>query len=332
MPGKDQARNEVLATSYRIGNRTDSIYDHCLMMIGCGKWPAGMRLPSVRAAEKVWGVNRMAVQQAYKRLASQGIVISKSRSGYFVSNQNDVQKISDHRVELENLFRTISGTITETTGLASLPVFRYLAKLAQIRDTEAPQCAFVECTMIQAETHAAEIANRFGVAVLPMTVEGIAGNRNRVPQHVGILLTTHFHIAELRPLGEADDLEVAAVPIEVSPQLVEMTQHCSKFLLLLKEEQQTASTVAEDAGNILGCPPIDIEITNDLRGTLSEMFGSDHSGPDSDTFVLVSPREWSRMGEEWRDHPNVELVPFRIREEAWDLIADVVGMPLGALG
>ncbi len=323
---------EKLSTSYQIGSKQDSVYDHCLMMISCGKWPAGMRLPSIRNAEKVWGVNRIAIQQAYKKLASQGIAVSKPRSGYYVTGQENIHRISDHRVELDNLYRTFSETISNTTELAPLPVFRYLAKLAQIHDKEMPMCAFVECTLTQAEAHAREVADRFGISVIPMTVGDIAGKENRIPGHISALLTTYFHSSQLMPLSKPGRLEVVAVPVEVSPQLGELVKHSRKVFILLEKEQQTAHTVADDAGRILNCPPLDIKITSDIQAALTDMFESPHAAELTDSFVLVSPHEWNSIDQRWRDHPNVQLVPFRIRAEAWELIADVVGIPLGALG
>ncbi|MDH4156175.1 MAG: winged helix-turn-helix domain-containing protein [candidate division Zixibacteria bacterium] len=323
---------EKLSIGYYISSKQSSVYDHCLMMIGCGKWPAGMRLPSIRDAEKAWGVNRMAIQHAYRSLASQGVVVSKSRSGYYVTNQEGIHRISDHRIELENLHLRFSDTITKTTGLAPLPVFRYLTKLAQIRDREAPMCAFVECTLTQASAHAHEIAERLGLSVMPMTVADIAGKENRIPRSVSVLLTTYFHYTQLLPLQESGRLEVVTVPVEVSLQLAELTKHCRHVLIVLEKEQQTARTVAEDAGRILNCPPLEIRITSNVDAALTDILESSRSSEVPESFVLVSPHEWNSIDQKWRDHPNVRLVPFRIRDEAWDLIADMVGMPMGALG
>lgn len=332
MSSKMSFETEKLSTGYYINNKQDSVYEHCLMMIGCGKWPAGMRMPSIRDAEKGWGVNRMAIQHAYRRLASQGVVISKSRSGYYVTNQESIHRISDHRIELENLYLRFSDTITKTTGLAALPVFRYLTKLAQIRDREAPMCAFVECTLTQASAHAREISERLGLSVMPMTVADIAGKENRIPGNISVLMTTYFHYPQLLPLQQSGRLEVVTVPIEVSPQLAELTKHCRHVLILLEKEQQTARTVAEDAGRILNCPPLKIKITSNIDKALTDIMESSRSLAVPDSFVLVSPHEWSCIDQKWRNHPNVRLVPFRIRDEAWGLIADMVGMPMGALG
>jgi len=332
MQSKLSSKSDRISLGYQISNRQESVYDHCLMMIGCGKWPAGTRLPSIRNAEREWGVNRIAIQQAYKKLASQGIAVSKPNSGYYVTGQESIHRISNHRVELESLYQAFSDTIGKTTGLAPLPVFRYLAKLAQIRDKEAPMCAFVECTLTQAEAHAREITDRLGLSVMPMTIADIAGKQHRIPRHIGILLTTYFHSTQLMPLGKSGRLEVVTVPIEVSPQLIDLAKYSRNVLILLEKEQQTARTVAEDAGRILGCPPLEIKITNDIHSTLIDVLESPRSPEVPAPFVLVSPHEWGSIDRRWRDHPNVQLVPFRIREEAWDLIADVLGMPLGALG
>jgi DNA-binding transcriptional regulator YhcF (GntR family) len=310
----------------------DSVYEHCIMLIATGKWPSGSKMPSVREAEALFGVNRVAVHEAYKRLASQRIAVARPRAGYFVSDQEDVRRISGNRVVLENLYHSFAETIAQSTGLASLPVFRYLTRLARIRDKEAPSCAFAECTEIQSQTHTAEIADRLQVSVLSMTLDDIAGRRDRIPRDVRVLLTTHFHYAELAPLREAGDLEVVAVPIEVSPEVAALVKNPGKALLLLKDAQETAGTVAEDAGRRLGRGPLEVRIETDLHGTLADILGPLDSVGKTEAVVFVSPREWVGMGERWRSHPNVHLMPFRIEDAAWDLIADVVGMPLGALG
>jgi DNA-binding transcriptional regulator YhcF (GntR family) len=289
-------------------------------------------MPSIRDAEAAWGVNRLAIHGAYKKLASQGIALSKPRSGYYVTNQDGVQRISNHRVELENLFQTFSDTITKSTGLAALPVFRYLARLAQIRDREVPMCAFAECTLLQAEAHAREVTERLHVSVVPLTVADIAGKRSRIPGNVSVLLTTHFHYAELAPLRHPEKLEIVAVPVDVSIEIADLVHHDTKAVILLEHEQETAGTMATDAGRILNRPPLEIRVSNDIHGAFADMFGSRKSSKESDTVAFVSPHEWRTIDRQWKEHPNVHLLPLQIREEAWDLIADVVGVPMGGLG
>ncbi len=317
------------APSVSPSNKQDSVFEHCLFMIATGKWMAGDRMPSVRIAEKEWGINRLAIQHAYKKLETEGLIVSRARSGFYVTNQENTLKVSNYRVELDDLHRTFSDQIMKTTGLAPLPAFRYLARLAQVRDREMPMCSFAECTHIQAESLATEVANRLGISVMPMVVDHIAGHRRRIPRHVSVLLTTHFHHSELKLLHEQGSLEVVAVPIEASPRLVSQLGSASNNLILVESEEQMAAAVANDAEKLLRKDSVRSMITDDIAGALTEILSPDDK---ADTTVLLSPRDWGSIDMEWRDHPRVQVVPYEICSEAWGLIADVVGMPLGTLG
>jgi hypothetical protein len=114
--------------------------------------------------------------------------------------------------------------------------------------------------------------------------------------------------------------------------LVSLVHPAGQAVILLEREQETAGTIAEDAGRILNRPPLEIRVAHDMHSTLAELLDSPGSQGAPPTAVFVSPHEWVTMDQAWRNHPHVHLLPFQIREEAWDLIADVVGMPLGTLG
>ena len=47
--------------------------------------------------------------------------------------------------------------------------------------------------------------------------------------------------------------------------------------------------------------------------------------------ALVSPRLWGKLSATWRDQPRVHEIEFKIRDDAWQKIADTIGLPLGAL-
>jgi DNA-binding FadR family transcriptional regulator len=60
-----------------------------------------MGLPSIREAERVFGVSRTTVQQAYQALVIHQLIESKPGSGYVVRVQSGNAWISQHRIELE---------------------------------------------------------------------------------------------------------------------------------------------------------------------------------------------------------------------------------------
>src|SRR5476651_1693046 len=54
-------------------------------LIRRGDLPPGTRIPAVRAACDAYGVSPSTVFRAYYLLESQGLIVARPRSGYFVS-------------------------------------------------------------------------------------------------------------------------------------------------------------------------------------------------------------------------------------------------------
>ncbi len=52
-------------------------------------WQVGDRLPSLRESVKQSGLSLMTVVQAYQLLESQGWVVARPQSGYYVANRNN---------------------------------------------------------------------------------------------------------------------------------------------------------------------------------------------------------------------------------------------------
>lgn len=314
------------------GYKEDNVFEYCLIMIATGKWTAGTRILSVRDAEKEWGINRLAIQKAYKKLESHGLIVSKDRSGFYVTSQENTLKVSNYRVELDNLHKTFSDQIMKATGLAPLPAFRYLARLAQVRDKETPMCSFAECTHIQAAALASDVANQLGISVTPLVVDHITGRRNRIPKHVRVLLTTHFHYSELKSFHKSNSLEVIAVPIEASSDMINRLRSTTDKFILLETEEQMALAIADDVREILKNHSVESIVADNIDTTLSTILQPNRDGKYKNTTILLSPRDWGSIDNKWREHPKVQVVQYQIQSEVWELIADVVGMPLGILG
>jgi len=313
-------------------NVSQALFRHLLYLIATGKWPDGMRLPSIREAEKLFGASRTTVQQAYQALVTHHLVESKPRSGYIVKMQSGDAWISRNRSELERLFKSFSRTIIRSAGLAPLPVLRYLTRLAEIDDHEHPSCAFVECTSQQTEGHAREIEKRLGISVLPMTVGDVIDRTSGMPANIKSIVTTHFHHAELLPLQSRRKLEVLAVPIEISPLFRKQVKLMKGPLVFLETERQMAQDITDDVRELLADMPISTMIVDSIPIALDEFLANRSPHRDRVTTVLLSPRDWGSLDEKRRNHPDVKVVSFSICDGSWDSIAEFVGMPIGPFG
>lgn len=308
--------------------RADRWITHGIYQIATGKWPPGQRLPSVREAERAWGVDRRTVLEAYQRLAELGLVACAPRSGYSVKKSAEFVRLSRHRHELDRLFERLSAEIEADSELSPLGAFRYFAELATLRAAEHPECAFVECTAIQAEGHAREIREHLDVPCLPLTTAEIAGRRARIPAHVRSLLVSGFHFGELRALSRPGELHVTSVPIEVSPVLLERIPRGVTEAIVFESDDEEAHVIRNDV-RALGLDfPLKVQVAREVESALDAWKRKDVR---RSSVALLSPRMWGSLSAARRDQARVLPIEFRIREEAWQTIADAIGLPLGRL-
>jgi hypothetical protein len=224
------------------------------------------------------------------------------------------------------MFERVSGEISQSTKLSILGTFRYLANLAEIEARANPECVFIECTSIQASGHAEEITNTLSVPCLPMTIDQIGGNLNRIPNQVKTVLVTGFHIAEFETWRSCKRFNLLSVPIQVDPELV---QRPGEQAVLFESEQSQAEHMGADMQQSFPSAKIRTKVVSDIESALSDLFKTHKQ--KSKIRAYLSPRLWGQVSQVWRDHENVELTRFRIAESAWPAIADAIALPLGAM-
>ncbi len=316
----------ILKTQFKqIDNKVAALVQHCLYMIATGKWLAGARLPSVRASEREWDLNRLTIQKAFRQLEQMGLISARPKSGYYVNDNSTLTDVTRHRYEMEHLLEKLTETIRKETALSPLSTLRYLAHLEELRCRETPDYAFCECTHIQAQWHAQEISDRFAIPVMPMTLQQINRKRQRVPAHIHILLTTHFHYAELAGLSD-ENLKVVPVPIEASPKLRDTVKHFAGKVFFVELEEISASNIASDSADYLANLEMEIVVSENIEAEI-ERLHENHNNP----LILLSPRNWGSVDEHWRNLPSVKPIEFRVRSDAWPNLAETLGMTLGSL-
>jgi len=134
--------------------KLQSIVQHSIYEISTGKWPSGQKLPSVRKAEKLWGVNRLTVLGAYRELTKMGLVESKDRSGFFVSSNHDLSDSQNTQEILMALYDQVKRLIQSKTDLQTSYALKYLTDVAEKEARDNPELAFIECSQSQAQGEA----------------------------------------------------------------------------------------------------------------------------------------------------------------------------------
>ncbi len=309
--------------------RAESVADlvtHAVYRIATGAWAEGERMPSVRAAERLWGVDRRRVLAAYGRLEELGLVVRRPRSGFRVAGGARPGRLARHRAELERLFERFAREVEKETGLAPLGVFRWFTHLAAIRSQERPSVAFVECTGAQARAHAEEVFARLGVPCLALTLDELARRAADLPPSLRTLLVSGFHLAEVRALALPGALEVLGVAIEVDPAATRDLPATVAEALLLDRDAAEAADIAADLARIGLAVPVSSLGVPEAGAFLAGQ--ADAPGAEG-TLFLLAPRLWGGVDGRWQVHPRVRQAAFRVPAEAWPAVADGVGLPLG---
>jgi DNA-binding transcriptional regulator YhcF (GntR family) len=314
--------------------KVDRIVKHVVHAIATGNYTENEKLPSIRQAEALWSTGRLTVLKAYQELTDMGLVRKAPRSGFFVAASPRVERVSRYRVELERLMDGVVERIRGETGLSPLGALRYMARLAESRAREEPECAFVECTRFQAGGHAAEIEARLGVPCRAMSTSLIGGSRRRIPAHVRVLLTTAFHRAEVEPLADPPNLECLEVPIRFARRSAERLARLHGRLVVLGIDLRTVEEIAADVETLIDRESLDLVMDETSLDGLDEAVRDhlyDENAPGEQPEVLLSPSLWEAAPENWRAHPRVHPVEYEIHEDAWPQVADALGLPLGEM-
>jgi hypothetical protein len=247
-------------------------------------------------------------------------VRSEPRRGFFVASGPALGRVSRHRHELERLYERFETEIVQATGLHPAGALRYLARLAEERESERPRCAFVECTDSQARGHATEVVDRLGVPCRALTLELLDGRRERVPLGVDTLLVSRFHVGELEGLEDSAPPSVVSVPVELSPEL-ELPETSGAPALVLETDATEADDLLRDVRALRPSLAVEARVVEEVDGAVRELAGG-HA-------LLLSPRLWGWLDPTLRETDGVQELRFRIAPAAWDSIADALGLPLG---
>lgn len=319
----------ALSTESELQGKAERLFRHCVYRIATGKWGEGERLPGIRETMQRWSASQLTVQAAYGRLVQAGLADRRPRSGYYVAGGGILDRISRNRHVLDRLHGRVEELVREA-GLSTLGVLRYLEKAEEVLRQDRPEVAFVECTEAQARGHAEEIAQRLRVPTMPLTTREIGGSRAHVPPSVRCLLTSPFHLEELRRLHEPPELTVTAVPIEVSPEVMGDLETGPGELLLLEIEESMASHLAEDVSRLLDGAELRVSVVDDPVAEVERALVAT-TVDECPPWVLLSPRIWGSIAPANRRDPRIRPVAFRISDSAWPRVAEAVGLPV-ALG
>lgn len=184
------------------------------------KWPVGYKLPTERELAKNLDVSRKTVSLAYKELEKEGIITSRQGRGTFVKKNCLMQTKSD----ISNIIDSIDFCIQESIKAGIEPekfldlcrtrMNRFIQELRKIK------LLFIECNWEQLEYFSKELELGSGVTITPMLLQDFKKNIEDINRKIkthDFVVTTFFHLEEVKKLINSNDVEI--LPVALNPHL-----------------------------------------------------------------------------------------------------------------
>jgi GntR family transcriptional regulator len=218
------------------------IYDQIVYMIEAGQLADGDRLPSSRMLAANLHVNRNTVARAYGELRDRGYIQSRRRNGMVVSGAESVRREAARHEEAQ---RVLNEAVTQCVELGlsadEIATIAYHESLQAQHD--ALRLLFVECNAERAEEFASRLSER-----LEMPVEPLVLGELRADDLGGadLVITTFFHLAEVRALarGMSEVLAIVVAPhVQTLVKLAQIPKH--KRIGILYWTQDQAETIQQ---------------------------------------------------------------------------------------
>ncbi|SDU46799.1 GntR family transcriptional regulator [Jiangella alkaliphila] len=189
-------------------------------MIETGDLGPGQALPSARLLADNLHINRNTVARAYAELGEIGLVEGRGRSGTIVVGPGPEREGSLARDQARQVLEAATRECIEL-GLSAAEIQSLVMSLALRAEDDLLKVSFVECNVDRAKYFANELEDKIGVKVKPLVI----GTFEPEEERADLVLTTFFHLAEVRGLMRQPKTEVVA--IVVAPHVQTLVQIAS---------------------------------------------------------------------------------------------------------
>lgn len=190
------------------------------LMIETGALRDGDRLPSTRLLAGNLRVNRNTVARAFAELRDQGLIESRHRGGMVVTGGEQARASSTARAQARQVLAAAARECMDL-GLEPAEIEALVRHLVVGAESAHPTVSFVECNTDRAEYFAGELSQHLGLPVRPL----VLGEFDAAAERPDLVLTTFFHLAEVRTLLRGPETEVVAIVVAPHVQtLVQIAQ------------------------------------------------------------------------------------------------------------
>lgn len=301
-----------MVTNIQVNQHSDmpiyrQIVTQLTFMIEMGKLEDGDRLPSTRLLADNLHINRNTVAHAYAELRDLGLVESRRRSGMVVVGSEHARSSSAARDRARDVLEAAARECI-SLGLSAPEIQSLVMNFAVRAEGDLLRVSFVECNADRAKYFSDELAEKLEIVVQPL----VLGEFDPEDEHPDLVLTTFFHLAEVRKLMRRPKTEVVAIVVaphvQTLVQIAQVPKRRTVGIWYSSEEQ--AESIRE---SLLQSG---IQNIKTLEGT------SDEDLRDVD--LVVIPSELPQLSEDLKNRVRVIEFGNVLDSGSVKMVADVV--------
>jgi GntR family transcriptional regulator len=183
-----------------------------------GIWEKGHKLPPERQLAEKLKVSRNTISAAYKELEIEGYLSSHQGRGTFVAYTNSrFQRHPSQDKLIKIIDKAMEETLQNGFDLDEFIVMCHTRAQEKKNVLSNLKVAFIECNHEQLDYFSKEIELGAGISILPVLLEDLKKDPKAFSvnfKDVDIIVTTFFHIEEVRSLLADGNKEILGIALD----------------------------------------------------------------------------------------------------------------------
>jgi len=194
--------------------------------ISTGNLVEGQKLPSVNAMAADLGINFETVRKSYKELEKEGLITMKRARGTLVTLQKEASPSGSNSAAIHSSPELmIRNAVSQMMGMGKKPeeIRRTFNKTLKttLAELEEKFIIFTECNLHQVTVISKLLKDYLGIRIKPVLLQELKAYLQKLgksERHLRAIVTTGFHVNDVRTAIENKNIEVFILITNMSPE------------------------------------------------------------------------------------------------------------------
>jgi GntR family transcriptional regulator len=292
----------------------EQIKDRIKLGLALGTLRPGDNLPSIRQLEERLHVGTAVIRRSYRELAAIGILDLQHGRGVFIKNGIHLQAAATIQ-QYEKLYNLVSGEL-DHANLIPASFARFVYNRILDAERQSPSAAVVEDSKGISRDYSAQLSQEWQIPISAFTLQELRGLSPLRRAELRRVITSYYHIDEVRDIMRKHRAKVIPVDIEFGPATVEDLETLpagSRVIWVIHEEDfsHIRSSVGSFVQGTFGRTGLRFEFVSSEKLNIPNVLTQARYAR-----VIFSNRIWDELSEEIRSSTLARRPTLRITKQS----------------